>query len=101
MIANGAPHPGSAAGLLFGDFLEYLRHEGFEIDVGRYLRLQRLIATVAGDCAPSDLKTIICPVFARDRREQEQFYAAFDSFYSAFGGEVYRAPDLLSEGRGE
>src|SRR5688572_6315298 len=70
--------------LVFGDFLEHLRRQGFTIGVDHYLRLQELLNRVSGHCAPPDLKTVLCPIFASNEREQSQFYSAFDSYFSFF-----------------
>ena len=67
--------------LVFGDFLEHLRRQGFTIGVDQYLRLQELLNRVSGHCAPADLKTILCPIFASNERQQSQFYSAFDSYF--------------------
>ena len=39
---------------------------------------------MSGHCAPSDLKTILCPIFASNEREQSQFYSAFDSYFAFY-----------------
>ncbi len=73
--------PPNGSRLVFGDFLDHLRRQGLTIGVDHYLRLQELLNKVSGHCAPSDLKTIICPIFASNERQQSQFYAAFDSYF--------------------
>ncbi|HXG64025.1 MAG TPA: SUMF1/EgtB/PvdO family nonheme iron enzyme, partial [Blastocatellia bacterium] len=70
--------------LAFGEFIEHLRRHGFTIGVDHYLRLQHLLDRVGGDCAPADLKTILCPIFATNNVQQEQFYHAFDSYFPLF-----------------
>lgn len=70
--------------LVFGDFLESLRRQGFAIGVGDYLRLQQLLNKITGDCAPSDLKTLLCPLFATNKSQQEHFHRAFDSHFDLF-----------------
>jgi outer membrane protein OmpA-like peptidoglycan-associated protein/ABC-type nitrate/sulfonate/bicarbonate transport system substrate-binding protein/ABC-type amino acid transport system permease subunit len=70
--------------LPFGDFLEYLRAQGFTIGVDDYLRLQQLLARLGGQCAPADLKTLLCPIFATSKKEQQLFYRAFDTFFELF-----------------
>ena len=80
------------------DFLLYLRDRGFAIGVEQYLHVQALVDAylmlapshaAAGD-APGDeadgeaddetLKTLLCPVFARDLKQQERFYKVFDDY---------------------
>ena len=70
--------------LVFGDFLEHLRRQGFTIGVDHYLRLQELLNKVSDNCTPSDLKTILCPIIASNEIEQSQFYSAFDSYFALF-----------------
>ena len=78
---DSSPNDGPLA---FGDFLEYLRRQGFTIGVGDYLRLQQLLNKIAGDCRPSDLKTLLCPILATNKIQQEQFYTAFDTYFELF-----------------
>ena len=73
-----------AATLPFGDFLEHLRHHGFEIGIGHHTRLQHLLHRVGPEITPEELKTILCPVFATSPLQQEQFYDAFERFYPLF-----------------
>ncbi|HEX5733741.1 MAG TPA: SUMF1/EgtB/PvdO family nonheme iron enzyme [Blastocatellia bacterium] len=75
--------------LMFEDFLEYLRHQGFTVGVDHYLRLQHLLNKLSDSCAPSDLKTLLCPILATNKAEQEQFYHTFDTYF-----EVFRSPVL-------
>jgi hypothetical protein len=70
--------------LVFEDFLEHLRRQGFTIGVDHYLRLQHLLNRVSDSCAPSDLKTLLCPILATSQAEQEQFYRAFDTYFAVF-----------------
>lgn len=79
--------------IIFGDFLEYLRRQGFVIGVEHYLRLHRVLNLIETGSTPSDLKTFICPIFATSKAEQEQFYQAFDSFFTIFHTTVTQ-PDL-------
>lgn len=69
---------------MFGEFLEYLSKQGFKIGAIHHLRLQQLLNRVGGQCAPQDLKTILCPIFATGEEEQELFYRAFDAHFEIF-----------------
>src|SRR5262245_8214581 len=71
-------------GLAFHELLEYLRLRGFQIGVDHYLRLHNLLISVGTDCAPQDLKTVLCPIFATNQIQQEQFYRVFDDYYDLF-----------------
>src|SRR4030095_10615789 len=70
--------------LAFGDFLEHLRRQGFVIGVGEYLRLQQLLDRIGRNCGPSDLKTLLCPILATNKLQQEQVYNAIDTFFDLF-----------------
>jgi formylglycine-generating enzyme required for sulfatase activity len=80
------PSPDSS--VAFGELLAYLRQRGFTIGVGHYLRLQELLNKTGAGCSPQDLKTLLCPIFATNQIQQEQFYRTFDEYYSLF----HRAP---------
>lgn len=69
---------------MFGELLTHLRQHGFPLGVDHYLRLQELLDRVGDQCAPEDLKTLLSPIFAVSRSQQEQFYRAFDSYFSLF-----------------
>lgn len=69
---------------MFGELLAHLRQHGFPIGVDHYLRLQELLDKVGASCAPEDLKTLLSPIFATSRSQQEQFYRAFDSYFALF-----------------
>jgi CHAT domain/TPR repeat len=74
--------------LLFSQFLNHLRQRGFIIGIEHYLRLQRLLDQVEPDCEPDHLKTLLCPIFATSRDQQEQFYLAFDSWLDLLHSDV-------------
>src|SRR5690348_13061936 len=62
-------------------FLAHLARLGFEVGVDRHLAVERLLDQVGHRCHPGELKTLLCPLLARDREQQEAFYNAFDTFY--------------------
>jgi cell division protein FtsB len=68
--------------LIFGDLLEHLRLQGFSLGVDHYLRIQELLKRVGNDCAPADLATLLCPVIAKNKAEQEQFHRTFQAYYN-------------------
>jgi hypothetical protein len=77
-------NPGNSAPLAFGEFLGYLKQQGFAIGVDHHLRLHHLLSQVSEHCAPHELKTLLCPIFATSEREQELFYRAFDLYFDLF-----------------
>jgi hypothetical protein len=85
-----------SSGLMFGEFLELLRRQGFSIGIDHYLRLQELIDKSGGSCAPSDLKTLLCPIFATSRSQQELFYRTFDAYFILFHSDLAREQDQLA-----
>jgi len=70
--------------LVFEEFLAHLRRQGLTIGLDHYLRLQELLSKIGSQCAPGDLKTILCPIFATDANQQKLFYRAFDSYFPVF-----------------
>jgi formylglycine-generating enzyme required for sulfatase activity len=77
-------NPLQSGSIAFGEFLAHLRAKGFKIGVDRHLRLQQLLERVEGQCAPDELKTLLCPLFATSRQQQQEFYRAFDEFFAIF-----------------
>src|SRR5262249_31494033 len=69
---------------IFAEFLDHLRRNGFVIGVDSHLRLYQLLSRFGSDCAPGDLKTLLCPIFATSKEQQELFYNAFDSYFAIF-----------------
>ncbi|UCH95178.1 MAG: formylglycine-generating enzyme family protein [Candidatus Aminicenantes bacterium] len=67
--------------LPFDGFLAYLRRQGFIIGVDHHLRLQQLLNSLSPDCQPTDLKYLVCPIFATSEKQQQQFYRAFDAYF--------------------
>jgi len=68
-------------GLPFEDLLAQLERSGFQICPDHYVRLRMVLHRFSGQCGPSDLKTLLCPLFATNADSQERFYRAFDSCY--------------------
>jgi hypothetical protein len=75
-------HSEQSVRIAFGDFLVFLQAKGFTIGVDQHLRLQQLLARIAGECRPEELKTLLCPLFAGSRDRQREFYSAFDQFFA-------------------
>ncbi len=63
-------------------FFDYLRGQGFATGIGERLRAHRVTALGGQKPRPERLKTLLCPVFARDAEEQERFDAAFDLYFT-------------------
>lgn len=67
--------------LPFTPFIHHLQRQGFTIGVEHYLRLYTLLDEL-GEYHPQQLKTLLCPIFATNKDQQQQFYTAFDQFFS-------------------
>lgn len=70
--------------LIFGELLDNLRQHGFALGLDHYLRLQTLLEKIGSQCAPDELRTLLCPIFATSRSQQDQFYRIFDSYFDLF-----------------
>jgi acyl carrier protein len=71
----------------FGNFLAYLRQQGFRVGFDHYFRVQELLERIGGDREPDELRTLLCPLFATSEKQQVRFYEAFDSY-----AELVQAP---------
>jgi len=80
----------------FGEFLDHLRRNGFAIGIDYHLRLQRLLNKFDAHTAPSDLKTLLAPIFAVSQKQQESFYRAFDDYFEIFQPANDKKPDRSS-----
>ena len=78
----------------FGDLLDSLRRQGIAVGVDHYLRIYALLERVGDECSPQQLKTLICPLVATSREQQEQFYRVFDQHFGLFDEAV---PPALAE----
>lgn len=74
-------------GIIFGELLEHLRLQGFNLGVDHYLRIQALLDKIGDACAPADLATLLCPVVAKSAAEQEQFHRTFQAYYNLLSAE--------------
>ncbi len=72
----------------FGDLLDSLRRQGIPVGVDHYLRIYALLERVADECSPQQLKTLICPLIATNKEQQEQVYRAFDQHFGLFNEAV-------------
>lgn len=62
------------------DFLSYLHAHGFPCRVDERMRALRVCAAAAD--RKDRMKTILAPIFARSRTDQERFYQAWDKFFA-------------------
>jgi formylglycine-generating enzyme required for sulfatase activity len=62
------------------NFLERLKHEGFIIGVDHYLKVLAVLKTFSPQSDPSELKYLLCPLFATSPKQQAEFYRLFDQY---------------------
>ncbi len=63
---------------LLADLLATLEAEEFPIGVGKHLELQQLYSMLPEDIKPEEMKTLLAPIFAKNKQDQEFFYDVFD-----------------------
>lgn len=76
--------------LPFQELMARLRDRGFIIGVEHHLRLSVLLDRIGWECHPSELKMLLCPIFARSEGEQEEFQRVFDELYPGFNPGSYQ-----------
>jgi len=67
---------------LLADLLATLEAEEFPIGVGKHLELQQLYSMLPEEIAVEDMKTLLAPIFAKNKQDQEFFYDIFDQSLS-------------------
>ena len=60
------------------DLLSNLKAQGFGVGTRKYLKVQELIRRLPNDVPPKQLKSLLCPLFAKSPHEQNLFYELFD-----------------------
>lgn len=63
---------------LLANLLSTLEADGFVLGTGKQLQVQELLRKLPDDLELESLKTILCPIFATSRQEQDRFYELFD-----------------------
>jgi peptidoglycan-associated lipoprotein len=93
--------PGVESPIAFGVLIERLRLHGFTVATADCLRMQDLLERIVGQCAPGEIKTLLCPIFARSREQQKIFYEVFDDFWreAELGAAAERVPIGLPPAR--
>ena len=62
---------------LLADLSTALEAEGYDLGTGKYLQVQELLQKLPADTPLEQMASLLCPLYARNRQEQEQFYALF------------------------
>ena len=70
--------------ILFEEFIEFLRYNGFSVGVDTHLRVNRVLESLDESFPAEKLKTILAPVMAHSPQQQEEFYRLFDSYFARY-----------------
>lgn len=62
---------------LLAELTTALEADGYDMGTGKQLQVQELLRRLPEDTPPERLASLLCPLFARNRQEQEQFYELF------------------------
>ena len=79
--------------ILMSELTAALEADGYDMGTGKHLQVQELLRRLPADIAPERLSALLCPLFARNRQEQEDFYRLFE--------QVWQRVVLLSEASAE
>lgn len=62
---------------LLADLISTLEADGFVVGTGKHLQVQELLSKLPDDIALESLETVLAPIFATNRQDQERFYELF------------------------
>ncbi|MFK7774265.1 MAG: hypothetical protein AB8F94_19105 [Saprospiraceae bacterium] len=78
---------------LLADLLATLEAEEFPIGVGKHLELQQLYSMLPEEIAAEEMKTLLAPIFAKNKQDQEFFYDIFDQSLSRIKSKTWEPKD--------
>ena len=78
---------------LLSDLLATLEAEEFPIGIGKHLDLQQLISKFPEDIDPLEMKTLLCPLFAKSKQDQAYFYELFDQSLARVKAKTWQPKD--------
>ena len=78
---------------LLADLLATLEAEEFPIGVGKHLELQQLYSMLPEDVKPEEMKTLLAPIFAKNKQDQEFFYDIFDQSLKHIEAKTWQPKD--------
>ncbi|MCB0552770.1 MAG: caspase family protein [Phaeodactylibacter sp.] len=81
-MSETRPDISSIPPLPLEDFLDALRREGFAVEADHYHEVPQLLNTLAPEHTFEALKTLLAPLFVRNRQEQQRFYVFFDRYFA-------------------
>jgi hypothetical protein len=79
--------------ILMSELTAALEADGYDMGTGKHLQVQELLRRIPSDMPPERLSALLCPLFARNRQEQNDFYQLFE--------QVWQRVLLLSDVSGE
>ncbi len=78
---------------LLADLLATLESEEFPIGVGKHLELQQLYSMLPEEIEAEEMKTLLAPIFAKNKQDQEFFYDIFDQSLSRIKSKTWESKD--------
>ena len=83
--------------VLFDEFVERLREQGFVIGVDTHLRLRRLLNELPPHTSQKELKYLLCPLFAHTPEQQELFYEQYNAYFEQYRTDELPAKSVVAE----
>lgn len=78
---------------LLADLLATLEAEEFPIGVGKHLELQQLYSMLPDDLKAEEMKTLLAPIFAKNKQDQEFFYDVFEQSLKRIKAKTWESKD--------
>ncbi|MFK8005480.1 MAG: FISUMP domain-containing protein [Saprospiraceae bacterium] len=78
---------------LLADLLATLESEEFPIGVGKHLELQQLYSMLPEEISAEEMKTLLAPIFAKNKQDQEFFYDIFDQSLDRVKSKTWKPKD--------
>ena len=70
--------------ILFEEFIEFLRYNGFSVGVDTHLKVNQLLESLDENYPAEQLKTLLAPIFSHSPQQQQEFYRLFESYFSRY-----------------
>lgn len=83
--------------VLFDEFVERLREQGFVIGVDTHLRLLRLLNELPPHTSQKELKYLLCPLFAHTPEQQDLFYEQYNAYFEQYRTDELPTKTLVAE----
>ncbi|MBT28267.1 MAG: hypothetical protein CMO01_01310 [Thalassobius sp.] len=63
------------------ELISLLKANHFQISISTYLDIKKILEYYDNSKSPEDIKTLLCPLIAKNPQEQEQFYKIFNDCF--------------------